>query len=254
MKDTIYKYKTPVKIALIADLHDRPFGWITDSLKKHKPEIICIAGDLVHRAVPQPDKLVLQQTGYVLPFLKACAQIAPTFMSMGNHEWRLCDDDIAAMAETGAAVLENSWCSYNGLLIGGLSSAGFTAYQSFREGKAERYPDWSYGDRPDTTEPNTAWLNEYCEQQGYKILLSHHPEYRDRYLKQLPIDLILSGHAHGGQIRLFGRGVFAPGQGLLPKYTSGVHGNMVISKGLANTGGMIPRLFNPREVVYIEPL
>ena len=64
-------------------------------------------------------------------------------------------------------------------------------------------------------------------------------------------DLILSGHAHGGQIRLFGRGLFAPGQGIFPKYTSGIHGSMIISRGLSNTGGMIPRLFNRREIVYI---
>lgn len=56
----------------------------------------------------------------------------------------------------------------------------------------------------------------------------------------MPIDLVLSGHAHGGQIRLFGQGLFAPGQGILPKYTSGVHENMIISKGLANTAGTIP--------------
>ena len=51
----------------------------------------------------------------------------------------------------------------------------------------------------------------------------------------------------------FREGLFAPGQGLLPKYTSGVHGNMIISRGLANTGGMIPRLFDPREAVYTVP-
>ena len=59
---------------------------------------------------------------------------------------------------------------------------------------------------------------------------------------------------HGGQIRLFGQGMFAPGQGVLPKFTSGVHGNMIISKGLANTAGMVPRVFNAREVVYINPV
>ncbi|MBR1393197.1 MAG: hypothetical protein IJ561_05115, partial [Ruminococcus sp.] len=82
MKDTIYNFNTPLRIALLADLHDRNFGWITDSLKAHKPEIICIAGDVVHRVDSTKGGLVIHQTQFVLPFLKACAEIAPTFMSL----------------------------------------------------------------------------------------------------------------------------------------------------------------------------
>lgn len=254
MKDTIYKYKTPLPVALVADLHDREFGRIIDSLKAHKPEVICIAGDVMHRVDTDSEELAIHKTKHVLPFLKACAEIAPTFMSLGNHEWMLCDDDIAEMAKTGVTILDNSFVRYKNVVIGGLTSAGVTAYKDYRKDKPERYPEWDYDDRPDVSEPDTAWLDDFCKQDGYKILLSHHPEYRDRYLKSMPIDLVLSGHAHGGQIRLFGRGLFSPGQGILPKYTSGVHENMIISKGLANTAGLIPRLFNPREVVYIEPI
>ena len=252
MKDTIYQCNAPMRIALLADLHDRPFEWITKSLQAHKPDIICIVGDVVHRIDLNRQGLAIDQTENVLPFLKACTGIAPTFFSLGNHEWPLCDDDLSVMSGTGVTILENSYLRYGDVVIGGLSSAGFTAYKKYRKDKAERYPKWDYGDRPDSTEPDVAWLADFCKQDGYKLLLSHHPEYRDRYLKDSPIDLILSGHAHGGQIRLFGRGLFAPGQGIMPKYTSGIHGNMIISKGLANTGGSIPRLFNPREVVYTE--
>ena len=68
----------------------------------------------------------------------------------------------------------------------------------------------------------------------------------------MPIDLTLSGHAHGGQIRLLGQGLFAPGQGVLPRYTSGVYeGRLIVSRGLANTT-FVPRLFNPTEMVYIH--
>ena len=254
MKDTIYKYNTPLHIALLADLHDREFGWIVESLQAQKPEIICIAGDVVHRVDTDTDGLVIDQTKYVLPFPKACTEIAPTFMSLGNHEWTLCGEDISIMMETGVTILDNSFVRYKDVVRGGLSSAGVTAYREYCKGKPERYPEWNYGDRPDATEPNVSWLGDFCQQDGYKILLSHHPEYRDRDLKGLPIDLVLSGHAHGGQIRLFGQGMFAPGQGVLPKFTSGVHGNMIISKGLANTAGMVPRVFNAREVVYINPV
>ena len=254
MRDTIYRYNTPLRIALLADLHDREFGWITASLKAHKPDMICIAGDVVHRVDTNTDGLVIDQTQFVLPFLKACAEIAPTFMSLGNHEWTLCDEDITVMTETSVTILDNSFVQYKDVVIGGLSSAGVTAYREYRKDKPERYPEWDYGDRPDATEPDVSWLDDFCKQDSYKILLCHHPEYRDRYLKDMPIEAVLCGHAHGGQIRLFGQGLFAPGQGIFPKYTNGVHGNMIISKGLANTAGTIPRLFNPREVVYIEPI
>lgn len=179
MKDTIYRYNTQLRIALLADLHDREFSWIIGSLKAHKPDLICIAGDVVHRVDTSMDELVIHQTKYVLPFLNACADIAPTFMSLCNHEWTLCDEDIAMMAETGVTILDNSFVQYKDLVIGGLSSAGVTAYKEYRKDKPERYPDWDYGDSPNVTEPDVAWLNEMCRQDGYKILLCHHPEYRD---------------------------------------------------------------------------
>ena len=117
MRNTIYKYNTPLRIALLADLHDREFSWITDSLKAHKPEIICIAGDVVHRVDLNTDGLVIDQTKYVLPFLRACAEIAPTFMSLGNHEWTLCGEDIAVMSETGVTILDNSFVQYKDVVI-----------------------------------------------------------------------------------------------------------------------------------------
>ena len=68
-------------------------------------------------------------------------------------------------------------------MLGVLSLAGVTAYRVYRKDIPERYPEWDYGDRHDTTEPDVAWLEEFCKQNGYKILLCHHPEYRDSYLK-----------------------------------------------------------------------
>jgi predicted MPP superfamily phosphohydrolase len=108
-------------------------------------------------------------------------------------------------------------------------------------------------------EQDYAWLDTFVQVPRYRILLSHHPEYwclEEPMLSKRNIDLVLSGHAHGGQFRLFGQGFFAPGQGWFPKYTSGIHhgkhGRMIISKGMANTVKFAPRLFNPTEVVYIE--
>ena len=100
--------------------------------------------------------------------------------------------------------------------------------------------------------PQLGWLENFSSEDKFSILLCHHPEYYPKYLKNKNIDLILSGHAHGGQIRLFGRGLFAPGQGALPKYDGGVFDNrLVVGRGLANTA-FVPRLFNPREIVCVD--
>jgi predicted MPP superfamily phosphohydrolase len=155
------------------------------------------------------------------------------------------------ISSTGVTLLNNSFLHFGKLCIGGLSSSGVTAYAEFRKDKQHPYPDWKHFNSPQRNEPYTDWLSDFEAQSGFKILLCHHPEYWTKYLKGRKIDLVLSGHAHGGQIRIFGQGLFAPGQGILPKYTSGIHGNMIISRGLANTGKPIPRLFNRREIVYI---
>ena len=89
------------------------------------------------------------------------------------------------------------------------------------------------------------------------ILLSHHPEYYS--IIPASVDLILSGHAHGGQIRMYNPfkrewfGLWSPGQGWWPKWTRGVYeGRLVVSAGLSNTT-WIPRIGNPTEIVYLEP-
>lgn len=135
-------------------------------------------------------------------------------------------------------MLDNGAIQLGDINIGGLSSG-------FGKGITQN-------NLKETPEPNVRWLDEFSRIRGYKILLCHHPEYYDRYIKKLPIDLVLSGHAHGGQIRLFGHGLFAPGQGVFPKYTSGIYDNrLVVSRGLANTAKVVPRLWNETELVYI---
>ncbi len=251
MKETFYRIKTPVRICLLADIHERPFGEITASLRKHKPDIIAVAGDILDSVRMDTTVPVMKRTVYALDFLKMCAGYAPTFFSPGNHEWMLSEQDYQIIRSAGVTVLDNEYITFGKLCIGGLSSSGVSAYQQFREDKAEIYPHWQHFNAPQRNEPLTDWLDGFEKQEGFRLLLCHHPEYWQKYLRHRDIDLILSGHAHGGQIRVFGQGLFAPGQGIFPRYTSGIHGKMVISRGLSNTGGMIPRLFNRREIVYI---
>ena len=105
----------------------------------------------------------------------------------------------------------------------------------------------------DQKEPDLLFLEDFKNLNGCKILMCHYPQYYVRYLQNSDIDLVVSGHAHGGQWRFFGQGIYSPHQGLFPKYTSGVHfGKLVISRGAVNNSKPIPRLFNPTEILEIE--
>ena len=251
MTETIYHLPVPATVALLADLHDRPYFSIIQSLSDHRPAIICIAGDVVFGDPPKDGRLLIQTQEYVLPFLRACCSLAPTFLSLGNHELALCEEDLQRIRDTGCLLLDNSWTTYNGMVLGGLTSHLVLDFRRLREKKHERYPD--RGSKPRVIkEPETGWLEEFERQAGYRILLCHHPEYYPRYLKRRDIDLVLSGHAHGGQWRIGSQGIFAPSQGLFPRLTDGVHdGRLVISRGLSNRAP-VPRLNNPPEIVYVQ--
>ena len=250
MKIKNYSFETDklnrsLRIALVADLHSHePLGVIA-AVGKIRPDIICIAGDLTEALDGSMD----EQNVYGFAALRALCAIAPTFYAPGNHEIaayhrhhlikpdpqpgadRISVQNRARIAATGAYFLENTHVEWQGIAIGGLGSGMLES-----DGK-----------------PHVDDLNDFFAYDGVKILLCHHPEYYPKYLRDKNVDLVLAGHAHGGQWRLLGRGLYAPGQGLLPKYTSGVHEDtLVISRGTANTGGLIPRLFNRREVVCIN--
>ncbi len=287
MKVTEYDIGSPVSIALLSDIHNRRYDKIIEIVKKLKPDIIAVPGDIVVGRIPSSEGLVLDQDYRALPFLRECASIAPTFFSYGNHEYLLSAEEIDMIRKTSVTVLDDSYVMYNGLCIGGLTSGRRHQYTNYKdyidihtelcddETSKSLYPNWGYynnyidtlfKETPNSinisdlyermNQPHTDWLDKFEKEKGYKVLLSHHPEYWDTYLKKRDIDLILSGHAHGGQWRFFNHGVLAPGQGLFPRYTKGIHvhnsNHLCISTGLANTARPIPRFFNPREIVYIK--
>ena len=131
-----------------------------------------------------------------------------------------------------AIELDSSSVELSGMLFGGLRSAHYT------------------GGIPDL-----AFLDRFCAEGNdrFKILLSHHPEYYPSYIRErAEIDLTLAGHAHGGQWCILGRGIFAPGQGLFPKYTHGLYdgGRLAVSRGMHNSI-KIPRIFCPTEILYL---
>lgn len=233
--------------AIVADLHDHPYGRILDILKDEKPDMILIPGDLTESLEDEWQPETFHRPG--LDLLTEAIKIAPTFYAFGNHESGACHRNLRhakhleagrgkvhpswkeVIRKTGAILVDEDFVTFRGITIGGLGSG------LLNPGRVPVYD----------------WIETYAKQPGYKLLLCHHPEYFDRYLRPYDIDLFVSGHAHGGQWRIFGRGVYAPDQPLFPKYTSGVHeGRLVISRGVVNTVKPIPRFFNPCEVVVVR--
>ena len=241
------------RAAVVADLHDRPCPRLLPLLREQRPDLILIPGDLCERL--DEDRLNDLAAGDPkrpgLDLLAELSAIAPTFYSFGNHEIAACHSAIYrarvagkplprpaiarkwldAIEAAGVTLVNQSFVQWNGLCIGGLGSGLLN-------------PGWR---------PNLDFLDDFAEADGYKLLLCHHPEYYNRYLRPYSIDLVVSGHAHGGQWRIFGRGVYAPDQPLFPKYTSGVHEDrLIISRGVVNSVPLVPRFFNPCELVMIE--
>ncbi len=233
---TEYTVRAPVSrrltAAVMSDIHGENFDRVAERVHECRPDMIFIPGDIVNRHDREP--------GNGEAFLRFAASEAPTFMSLGNHERNARDTVREAAARAGVILLAERSVRLDGLNIGGLTS-GYV----FEEGRL-RQGHWRK-----TPPPDLAWLREYSSQSGFKVLLSHHPEYYPRYERELPVDLILSGHAHGGQWRIFGRPVFAPDQALFPKYAQGFHeGRLIVSRGLANNAPA-PRFGNPRELIFV---
>ena len=238
MKTTYYNIALgmKLKIAHLSDIHGKVRRRIIDILIKEKPDLIAISGDLYDGNLCAKKKIT--------DFLAELVRIAPTFYSLGNHEIGMVPDTRRKITDTGVRLLDDSFEHFRGITIGGLTSGFFKA----QIGNGKKNPHLFGSPAPDLE-----FLDRFAKEDGVKLLLSHHPEYYFDYIKDKNIEITLSGHAHGGQIRLFGRGLMAPGQGFFPKYTSGVHeGRLVISRGLANTALFIPRLFNRTELIIIN--
>ncbi len=137
-------------------------------------------------------------------------------------------------------LLDDDFVSFRGITLGGLSSV--------RRGKNEP-------SRAVQLAEKEQFLRQMAEQPGYRLLLCHHPEYFAKTVRPWNLDLTLSGHAHGGQVRIGQQGIYSPGQGLLPKLTSGFYedNRLFVSRGMTNSANA-PRLCCPCELVIVRLL
>ena len=267
MQETTYKIPgLPCSLALLGDFHNGDPAPVLSSLRSHHPALICIIGDVFRYKDTTEGILMIHNQKNILPLLTGCVSIASTFLSLGNHERRLTEEDLSIIKKLGVTILDDEWItatvSGKKLSIGGLTSHTVSNNRAIKE----KFPDIDSLDEKEQqriraewtiiTKPDYGWLRTVPE-SDYTILLSHHPEYFPKILHS--VDLVLAGHAHGGQWRIFRHGLFAPGQGFWPKYTKGIYphpdggkSQMIVTAGLTNTT-RVPRIFNPAEVVYVEP-
>lgn len=229
------------RIAQVSDLHNAEFGGgnqrLLDMLREAEPDMIAITGDLIDSRKTN--------IAVALAFAEEAVRIAPCYYVSGNHEARVPE--------------------YRELKAG-LEAAGVTVLDDARveiEVSGESIPVIGVNDpsfHADYLTSDAAVMDRKLsvlssEDASFTILLSHRPELFDTYAAH-EMDLVLTGHAHGGQFRLpLIGGLIAPNQGLFPKYDDGLYSegntNMIVSRGLGNS--IIPFRFNNRpEVVLIE--
>ena len=231
LKTTRYKIKIDgapsVKIVHLSDLHGKSFGHgnarLINKVLKERPDFIAVTGDIIHLYTPKNKSVALDA-------VCSLKEVAPVLYVSGNHEmrnkgYRFFRKDLM---EAGAEVLDNVVTEANGITVVGLNCAFLKNDKIFK----------------------------ITPEASPKILLAHEPHFFDKYA-EAGYDLVLCGHAHGGQWRIpfTGRGLYAPGQGKFPKYTQGCHEKgktkMIISRGLGNSEFPL-RLFNRPEIVVIQ--
>ncbi|MBQ9625327.1 MAG: metallophosphoesterase [Clostridia bacterium] len=254
---TVSKYKVcindinPFRIVQISDLHGKQFGRenriLFKRIKSLNPDIICITGDLLDSRGDN-----FKET---LGFAAKLQELCPVVYIFGNHENRgvLKAAVRTVLSENGVPVLANDIFETdikgNHLVFLGLNE-GLGTEKSYY--KKRRKGDFIYKD-------NSAYFHLMDNCSGMKIVLSHFPETFDTQYgysyKYYNYDLQLSGHAHGGQFifPLFG-GVYAPGQGIRPRFYKGLYGSrpyLVVSRGLGSSSFPL-RLFNPPDIVVVD--
>lgn len=253
LKETVYDITTDkvkgYKVAQISDFHNtnsvKLKRKIIESLKNTKPNIIVITGDLI-------DSRRTNIAG-AKEFLESITAITKTYYVLGNHESRKenIQELIKIFESTGVIVLRNETVKLkDNLELIGLEDINFSIPENEQENLSNPQAILEQ-----TLKQNLESITP--EKNTYKILITHRPEYISTY-SECNIDLALTGHAHGGQVRLpFIGGIIAPGQGIFPKYTKGIHTKnnttMIVSRGIGNS--KFPLRFNNRpEIIFVNIL
>ena len=231
------------RIAQVSDLHNAEFGEgnskLLELLSRTDPDIIVLTGDLIDSRNTDIE--------IALAFAREAMKIAPVYFVSGNHEARVIEyEDLKmGLSEAGVNVLENQIVEITregeSITLMGIDDP------SFQE-------NYLFGDSEGVAKQAIETLLRVSD--GYTVLLSHRPELFELYV-ETGMDLVFSGHAHGGQFRLpFIGGLVAPNQGFFPKYDAGLFSEenttIIVSRGVGNS--IVPLRFNNRPEIIVVML
>ena len=243
------KLTAPIRLVQLTDLHNSEFGENNERLvrmvSRQNPDLILMTGDMLNGRE--------DETEIAVNLVRRLTEVAPVYFSYGNHEVtheRTFGRDLTALfEEAGATVLDRTYedVTVNGqaIRLGGIY--GYCLPEKYYySGEAKRW--------------ECEYLEEFQDTESYTLLLAHLPTcwIRNDNLDIWQIDCVVSGHEHGGQIRLpWLGGLYAPDQGFFPGRSSGIYASqdgkraMVLSRGLGSGGG-VPRFNNVPEIVVLD--
>lgn len=239
----------PIRVALVADLHSCAYGEdqreLLEAIEKEAPDLLLLGGDIFDDQIPN-DRAAA--------FLKGIQGKYPCYYVAGNHEYWSGKEGFAEKM----AILD----SYGVIrLSGDMDTIEIKGTKLNICGVDDPYAWANNGDlienRDGSYREQVERVAELAENGHFTILLAHRPELFS-YYSQFGFDLVLSGHAHGGQWRIPGilDGVYAPNQGLFPAYAGGRYEQngtvMIVSRGLARESTHVPRFYNRPELVMID--
>lgn len=233
----------PVRLVVLTDYHGCDYGEngteLVEITADAAPDLILLVGDMFSADGDPEEELAM---------FRALVEIAPTYYVTGNHEY--WEYDVSALTtligETGVTVLDQNCVTVEAV-----------GQRINLCGVPDPYA-MVYAGAPDTA-IQLSRAAEQIDPEAYTILLAHRPELLEDYAALGKFDLVLSGHAHGGQVRIPGviNGLCAPNQGWFPKYAGGRYEQdgttMLVSRGLSDQVQMgVPRIFNRPELLIVE--
>ncbi len=237
------KLNDGLTVALVSDLHSSKYGddmeELVEAIDKEEPDLLLMTGDIFEEEMPH---------GNSETFLAQIDSKYPCYYVTGNHEYwggKERYDEIMAIIEKYDVKLLSDECETIEISGETINICGIED-----PGRVNVFPEYDF-------KQSLYDLSVESDNENYTMLLSHRPEFFEKYVAS-GFDLVLSGHAHGGQWRIpvVMNGLYAPDQGLLPEYAGGCYGEegttMVVSRGLSRGDTYVPRIFNRPELVILE--
>lgn len=236
-------FDEPIKIVIISDLHDHDFGnSLPEKIREQNPDLIIMAGDMLNQDTDQEEQLYRA--------VSELKDIAPVYYGLGNHEMVYMENHPSFVND-----LEQYGCTVLDYLYKDIEVKG----NQIRLGGLYDYP-YGTGDcyAEDAPDEIKTFMKEFVGTDRYKIMIAHRP---DSYVfgddtKVYEIDLVISGHLHGGQAVIpFKGGLYGGDQGWFPKYVHGLYEkdliHMIITSGLGTSKKKIPRFNNIPEILVL---